>query len=77
MLLLWSCIAVWLVTFLFGTLVYSRPYREGSAALSGGVGAIVEDGLLVLGTYTLTNIAILWLLSSLLRVSVGVPPVRI
>jgi len=66
MILLWACIAVWLVTFLFGTLVDSRPYREAFAALAGGVGEVVANGLLVLGTYTLTNIAILCLLSSLL-----------
>jgi len=66
MILLWSCIAVWMVTFLFGTLVDSRPYREAFAALAGGVGGVVGNGLLVLGTYTLTNIAILCLLSSLL-----------
>lgn len=66
MILLWICIAVWLITFVFGTLVDSRPYREAFAALAGGVGMVIANGLLVLGTYTLTNIAILCLTSSVL-----------
>lgn len=66
MILLWVCISVWLVTFLFGTLVDSLPYRERFAALAGGVAGVVKDGLLVLGTYTLTNLAILCLTSSVL-----------
>lgn len=66
MVMLWSCILVWLVTFLFGTLVDSAPYREQFAALAGGPAGVIGNGLLVLGTYTLTNVAILCLISSLL-----------
>ncbi len=66
MVMLWSCIVIWLVTFLFGTLVDSAPYRDQFSALAGGLLGIVTSGLLVLGTYTLTNVAILCLISSLL-----------
>lgn len=66
MLMLWSGIAVWLVTFLFGTLVDSRPYREQFAVLAGGFTGTLVNGLVVIGTYTLTNVAILCLVAGLL-----------
>lgn len=66
MALLWLGISVWLVTFMFGTLVDSAPYRTQFAALAGGPGDVVRNGLVVIGAYTLTNVAILCLTASLL-----------
>ena len=66
MIMLWMGIVVWLVTFLFGPLVDSKPYREAFSVLAGGASGTVMNGLIVIGTYTLTNLAILCLVSGLL-----------
>lgn len=66
MALLWSGIVVWLITFLFGTLVDSRPYREAFAVLAGGFVGTLKSGLVVIGTYTLTNVAILCMVAGVL-----------
>lgn len=62
-------IALWLAVFLIGTLVDSAPYRARFAAFEGGFGGTIESGVLVLCTYTLTNVAILCLLACLLGAS--------
>ncbi|MBK7826937.1 hypothetical protein [Nannocystis sp.] len=66
MVMLWLGIVIWLVTFLFGTLVDSRPYREAFSVLAGGFTGTLVNGLVVIGTYTLTNVAILCLIAGLL-----------
>jgi len=66
MVLLWIGIVVWIITFLFGTLVDSKPYRDSFAVLAGGLLGTLKSGLVVIGTYTLTNVAILCLVAGVL-----------
>jgi hypothetical protein len=64
--LLWTALLLWLTVFVGGTLVNSAPYRERFAAVKGSVLGVVGDGLIVVTTYTLTNIGILCVLASTL-----------
>jgi hypothetical protein len=64
--LLWLALPLWIVMSLVGTLIDSAPYRAKFAALEGGARAVGWNGLMVLATYTLPNIAILCMLSSVL-----------
>ncbi len=66
MLLLWLAFALWLAVLLVGTLVASEPFRMGFADFDRGVAAVIQDGLLVLITYTFTNVAILCVLAGVL-----------
>ena len=64
--LLWLTLILWLAIFILGTLVNSAPYRSRFAALDGGVVEVIKNGLLVVLTYTLTNVAFLCILAGLL-----------
>lgn len=68
MLLLWITLALWLAMFLIGTLVNSEPYRNRFAAFQGDVVETIMSGLLVIFTYTLTNVAFLCILAGVLGV---------
>src|SRR5690242_1916497 len=63
---LWAGLAVWVSTFLLGTLVDSRPYRDLLAGFAGGVAGTIRHGVIVVFTYTLTNVAVLCIVASLL-----------
>jgi len=63
---LWVAVLLWLVMFIVGTLVPSQPYRESFAAFEGRVSDTLLDGLLVIATYTLTNVLILCVPAGLL-----------
>jgi hypothetical protein len=64
--LLWLLILLWLAFFIVGTLISSAPYREDFAELEGGVSGVFRNGLLVVLTYTLTNVAVLSVLAGVL-----------
>ncbi len=66
MVLLWLTLILWLALFLIGTLVNSAPYRSLFAAFEGGFLAAIKNGLLVVLTYTLTNVAFLCVLAGIL-----------
>ncbi len=68
MLLLWISMILWLAVFLIGTLVNSEPYRNRFAAFEGGIVGTIETGLVVIITYTLTNVAFLCILAGVLGV---------
>ena len=68
MLLLWITLILWLAVFLTGTLVNSEPYRNRFAAFEGGFFETLKSGLLVMITYTLTNVAFLCILAGVLGV---------
>jgi hypothetical protein len=68
MLLLWIAMILWLSLFLIGTLVNSEPYRKKFAAFEGGFLGTIENGLIVIFTYTLTNVAFLCILGGILGV---------
>ena len=57
--ILWLLAIVWLVAFLAGTLINSAPYRERITAFDGTGVTLTRDTLVVVFTYTLTNVAIL------------------
>ena len=57
--LLWGGLVVWLVTFLSGTLIDSAPFRDRLTSVSGPLTLFLRDALVVIGTYTYTNVAIL------------------
>jgi len=65
-LLIYPVLALWVVVFLVGTLVASAPFRATFGAFGGPVGELLVAGLVVLITYTYTNVGILCLLSGLL-----------
>jgi len=71
MLLLWIALALWLAMFLVGTLVNSEPYRNRFATFQGDVAETIMTGLLVILTYTLTNVAFLCILAGVLGVLGG------
>ena len=58
--------SAWLASFVIGTLINSEPSRTRFAALEGNLTSILSDGLWITITYTLTNVAILCVLASLL-----------
>jgi len=64
--LMWAGLVLWVGAFLLGTLVNSGPYRDSLAGLQGGLSGVVRNGMIVVFTYTLTNIAILCVLAGLL-----------
>ena len=66
--LLWLSLVLWLAVFLVGTLVGSAPYRTRFASFEGGVWATIGNGLLVVLTYTLTNVGLLCVLAGVLGV---------
>lgn len=68
MLLLWVAMILWLLIFLIGTLINSKPYRDSFASFEGGVLEIIKNGLIVIFTYALTNIIFLCILSGMLGV---------
>ncbi|MCP4260000.1 MAG: hypothetical protein GY774_21170 [Planctomycetes bacterium] len=68
MLLLWIAMILWLSLFLVGTLVNSEPYRKRFGDFEGGIAATIGTGLIVLFTYTLTNVAFLCILGGVLGV---------
>ena len=63
---LWTGLTVWVSTFLLGTLVDSRPYRDLLAGFAGGVTGTIRNGAIVVFTYTLTNVAVLCIVAGLL-----------
>lgn len=66
MVLLWISIVLWLSIFLVGTLVNSEPYRDRFATFEGGIVETIKTGLVVVITYTLTNVAFLCILAGVL-----------
>lgn len=66
--LLWLALVLWLAVFLVGTLVGSAPYRTRFASFEGGIWATLGNGLLVVLTYTLTNVGLLCVLAGVLGV---------
>ena len=64
--LLWITLPMWLLLSLSGTLIDSTPFRTKFTAFEGGVGGTLWNGLLVLGTYTMPNIALLCMFASVL-----------
>ena len=65
-LLLWFLIICWLVLFLSGTLINSEPYRDEFISPENGLKTKALYGLYVILTYTLTNVALLCIITSLL-----------
>jgi hypothetical protein len=65
-LLLWVVLPLWMVLSLLGTLIDSSPFRAKFIAFEGGAKGIGWNGLMVLMTYTLSNIAVLCMLASVL-----------
>jgi len=57
---------LWLVVFAAGTIVSSAPYRAQLATFEGDAQQIMKNAGMVLLTYTLTNVALLCLLASML-----------
>lgn len=64
--LLWLLVAMWMAVFIGGTLVNSEPFRLRFANLEGGAWGMLQSGLVVAATYTLTNVAILCICAGLL-----------
>ena len=64
--LIWAALVLWVVTFLLGTLIDSKPYRDGLASFQGGFGAVLSNGAVVIATFTHTNVLILCVLAGLL-----------
>ena len=65
-LLLWTVLPLWLLTFLFGILVDSSPFRSRLVAFTSTPAEFVRDVFVAFGTYTLTNVALLCLFAALL-----------
>jgi len=64
--LLCLLLPLWMALFLVGTLVASAPYRASFATFEGGVAGSLRSGLVVLSAYTLSNVALLCMIASVL-----------
>ncbi len=64
--LLYLALGLWVVIFVAGTLINSLPYRANVAALEGDLLQIALNGVIVIATFTYTNVAILCVLAGLL-----------
>ncbi|HKX46937.1 MAG TPA: hypothetical protein VJP77_09565 [Planctomycetota bacterium] len=65
-LIAWMAIPLWLAVLVSGTLVNSQPYRARFADFQGSVLEVIGDGLMIVLTYTLTNVGLLCMLASAL-----------
>ena len=66
MLLAWIALPLWLAVLITGTLVNSQPYRARFSEFRGSPLEVLGDGLVVVVTYTLTNVGLLCMLASAL-----------